>query len=67
MDSETPLRAGIVGCGYQGGILAQTIVSDNVSHIAGAWRVADAWRVAACADPSPVRSAASENRPACLC
>ena len=26
MDNQTPLRVGIVGCGYQGGILAQTVI-----------------------------------------
>jgi hypothetical protein len=35
---------GIVGCGYQGGILAQTIVKGN-------GRITDALRIVACADP----------------
>jgi predicted dehydrogenase len=39
MDAQTHLRVGIVGCGYQGGILAQTVIKGN------------AWRVVACADP----------------
>ena len=39
MENQTPLRVGIIGCGYQGGILAQTIIKGN------------AWRVVACADP----------------
>jgi len=39
MDNQTGLRVGIVGCGYQGGILAQSIAKG------------DAWRIVACADP----------------
>ena len=39
MDNRTRLRVGIVGCGYQGGILARTIVDG------------DTMQVAACADP----------------
>jgi len=40
MENQTPLRLGIVGCGYQGGILAQTMAGD------------DGLRVTACADPN---------------
>src|SRR3989337_482868 len=40
MENQAQLRAGIVGCGYQGGILAKTI------------RESDAWQVTACADPN---------------
>lgn len=39
MENQAQLRAGIVGCGYQGGIMAKTI------------RESDAWQVTACADP----------------
>ncbi len=45
MESQTRLRVGIVGCGYQGGILAQTVVTDN------------AWRIVACADPDQAAAA----------
>ena len=40
MENQAQLRAGIVGCGYQGGILAKTI------------RESDAWQVTAFADPN---------------
>lgn len=39
MENQVGLRVGIVGCGYQGGILAQTLARGN------------AFRVVACADP----------------
>jgi predicted dehydrogenase len=39
MENQDRLRVGIVGCGYQGGILARTI------------RDGDVWQVTACADP----------------
>jgi predicted dehydrogenase len=39
MENQERLRVGIVGCGYQGGILARSI------------RESDAWQVTACADP----------------
>jgi predicted dehydrogenase len=39
MENQERLRVGIVGCGYQGGILARTI------------REGDVWQVTACADP----------------
>jgi predicted dehydrogenase len=39
MESQTRLRVGIIGCGYQGGIMAQTIARG------------DALQVTACADP----------------
>lgn len=39
MANPDRLRVGIVGCGYQGGILARTIQEGNV------------WQVTACADP----------------
>jgi predicted dehydrogenase len=45
MERGTPLRVGIAGCGYQGGILAQTV-----------GRV-PALRVTACADPDPAAAA----------
>jgi predicted dehydrogenase len=45
MDNTTTLRVGIVGCGYQGGILAQTIAQG------------DAWRIVACADPDQAAAA----------
>jgi predicted dehydrogenase len=45
MNDTTPLRVGIVGCGYQGGILAQTILTG------------DAWRLVACADPDQAAAA----------
>ena len=51
MDNQTGLRVGIVGCGYQGGILAQTIATGN------AGRPIAAWRVVACADPDPAAAA----------
>ena len=51
MENQTPLRVGIVGCGYQGGILAQTIATGN------AGRLIAAWRVAACADPDQAAAA----------
>lgn len=46
MENLERLRVGIVGCGYQGGILARTI------------RESDAWQLTACADPD--REAASQ-------
>jgi predicted dehydrogenase len=45
MENQTRLRVGIAGCGYQGGILAQTVVRDN------------AWRIVACADPDQAAAA----------
>lgn len=39
MENQTRFRVGIVGCGYQGGIMVQTI------------KESDAWQVTACADP----------------
>jgi len=45
MENQTPLRVGIIGCGYQGGILARTVVMGN------------AWRVVACADPDQAAAA----------
>jgi predicted dehydrogenase len=45
MENKTRLRVGIVGCGYQGGILAQTIVRG------------DALQVMACADPNQAAAA----------
>lgn len=42
MSDTTPLRVGIVGCGYQGGILAHTVVDGN------------AWHIVACVDPDQV-------------
>ena len=51
MDPQTPLRVGIIGCGYQGGILAQTIATGN------AGRPIAAWRVVACADPDQAAAA----------
>jgi predicted dehydrogenase len=39
MENQSRLRMGIVGCGYQGGIMAKTIIES------------DAWKVTACADP----------------
>jgi UDP-N-acetyl-2-amino-2-deoxyglucuronate dehydrogenase len=45
MENQTPLRVGIVGCGYQGGILAQTSIKGN------------AWRIVACADPDRAAAA----------
>ena len=45
MDAQSPLQVGIVGCGYQGGILAQTVVRGNV------------WRIVACADPDQAAAA----------
>jgi Predicted dehydrogenases and related proteins len=39
MENQARLRAGIVGCGYQGGILARSIKEGNE------------WQVTACADP----------------
>jgi len=44
MADQTRLRVGIVGCGYQGGILAQSIAK-------GDGRITDALRIVACADP----------------
>jgi predicted dehydrogenase len=41
MESPTRLRVGIVGCGYQGGVLAQTITHGNILQLT------------ACADPDP--------------
>ena len=45
MENQARLRVGIVGCGYQGGILAQTIVRGN------------ALQVTACADPDQAAAA----------
>jgi len=45
MEDQARLRVGIVGCGYQGGIMAQTITRGNVL------------RVAACADPDQAAAA----------
>jgi predicted dehydrogenase len=45
MDYQARLRVGIVGCGYQGGILAQTVVRG------------DAWHIVACADPDQAAAA----------
>ena len=45
ISDTTPLRVGIVGCGYQGGILARTIIEG------------DAWRIVACADPDQAAAA----------
>ena len=45
MSDTTLLRVGIVGCGYQGSILAQTILTG------------DAWCIVACADPDQAASA----------
>ncbi len=39
MDNQTPIRIGIVGCGYQGGVMAQTICRTK------------SFQVTACADP----------------
>lgn len=39
METQARLRVGIVGCGYQGGILARAITES------------EAWQVTACADP----------------
>jgi predicted dehydrogenase len=39
MDTQTRLRVGIVGCGYQGGIMARSVQESSD------------WQVAACADP----------------
>ena len=58
MDNQTGLRVGIVGCGYQGGILAQTIATGN------AGRPIAAWRVVACADPDQRPRRASLRSPA---
>ena len=38
-ENQTPLRVGIVGCGYQGGILAQSVGAGEL------------FRITACADP----------------
>jgi predicted dehydrogenase len=43
--NQTRLRVGIVGCGYQGGILAQALAKGNVLHMV------------ACADPDQVAAA----------
>jgi predicted dehydrogenase len=45
MEDQARLRVGIVGCGYQGGIMAQTITRGNVLQ------------VAACADPDQAAAA----------
>lgn len=45
MSASTPLRVGIVGCGYQGGILAQAVI------------LGAGWQVVACADPDQVAAA----------
>jgi hypothetical protein len=45
MENQTRLRVGIVGCGYQGGILAQTIVSGDA-------------RIVACANPDQAAATA---------
>jgi predicted dehydrogenase len=45
ISDTTPLRVGIVGCGYQGGILARTIIE------------CDAWHIVACADPDQAAAA----------
>lgn len=50
MENQARMRVGIVGCGYQGGILAQTIASSNVLQLI------------ACADPD----AASAGRMAAI-
>ena len=50
MENQTPLRVGIIGCGYQGGILARTVVK-------GDGRISDALRVVACADPDQAAAA----------
>ena len=39
METQTRLRVGIVGCGYQGGIMARSVKESND------------WQVTACADP----------------
>ena len=41
MENHDRLRVGIVGCGYQGGIMAKSI------------REAEVWQMTACADPDP--------------
>ena len=38
-ENQTPLRVGIVGCGYQGGIMAQSVGAGEL------------FRISACADP----------------
>jgi predicted dehydrogenase len=45
MDKQTPIRIGIVGCGYQGGILAQAIGRTKTLQ------------VTACADPNQTAAA----------
>jgi len=45
MDQQTPLRVGIVGCGYQGGIMAQAIGRTT------------SLQVTACADPDQMAAA----------
>jgi UDP-N-acetyl-2-amino-2-deoxyglucuronate dehydrogenase len=45
VENQAPLRVGIIGCGYQGGILARTVVTGN------------AFRVVACADPDQAAAA----------
>jgi len=50
VENQAPLRVGIVGCGYQGGILAQTIAKGN-------GRITDALRIVACADPDQAAAA----------
>jgi len=45
MDKQTPIRVGIIGCGYQGGILAQAIGRTK------------ALQVTACADPDQTAAA----------
>ena len=39
MENQVRLRVGMIGCGYQGGIMAKTILES------------DAWQLMACADP----------------
>ncbi len=46
MENQARLRVGIVGCGYQGGIFARTLLET------------DTWQVAACADPDQDAAAA---------
>ncbi len=45
MEDQAPLRVGIVGCGYQGGVLARTIAQDTDLQ------------VTACADPDQAAAA----------
>jgi predicted dehydrogenase len=57
VENQAPLRVGIIGCGYQGSILARTIASSNVWRVPDAWRLADTWRISACADPNQAAAA----------